>query len=72
MICGFVGLGQMGGRMVKNLLRAGHELVIHDLLPEATVPFSDNATVAGSPCDLMCLLAKRSQGEHVTQLYNAA
>jgi len=27
---GFVGLGIMGGPMVSNLMRAGHELVLHN------------------------------------------
>ena len=28
---GFVGLGNMGGRMARNLLKAGHALTVHDL-----------------------------------------
>lgn len=28
---GFVGLGQMGSRMAKNLINAGHELIVYDL-----------------------------------------
>ena len=64
MICGFVGLGQMGGRMVKNLLQAGHEVIIHDVLPEAMALYSNEATVADSPRELMRLLAKRSEGEN--------
>ncbi|MFC4033126.1 NAD(P)-dependent oxidoreductase [Streptomyces polygonati] len=31
---GFVGLGDMGSRMVPHLLRAGHEAVVFDILPE--------------------------------------
>ena len=50
--------------MVKNLLRAGYDLVIHDALPQATSQYSDTATVAESPCNLMHHLAERSQGEH--------
>ena len=64
MICGFVGLGQMGGRMVKNLLRAGHEVIIHDVIPEAMAPYSKEATVVDSPRELMRLLAMRSEGEN--------
>ena len=30
---GFVGLGNMGGPMARNLLRAGVRLVVHDLDP---------------------------------------
>jgi len=32
---GFVGLGEMGGRMVRRLLAAGHELVVYDRDPAA-------------------------------------
>ena len=28
---GFIGLGMMGKGMAANLLKAGHELVVHDL-----------------------------------------
>ncbi len=28
---GFVGLGNMGGPMARNLIRAGHQLVVHDI-----------------------------------------
>jgi 3-hydroxyisobutyrate dehydrogenase len=32
----FIGLGAMGSRMAANLLRAGHEVTVCDLIPEAT------------------------------------
>ena len=32
---GFVGLGTMGGNAARNVLRAGFELVVHDLRPDA-------------------------------------
>jgi len=32
---GFVGLGTMGGAVAQNLLRAGFDLVVHDIRPEA-------------------------------------
>ena len=32
---GFIGVGQMGGRMAKNLLKAGYELTVHDLNRDA-------------------------------------
>jgi len=31
---GMVGLGRMGGNMVRRLLRAGHQCVVHDLNPD--------------------------------------
>ena len=35
---GFIGLGNMGGPMARNLIRAGHELAVHDLRREAAEP----------------------------------
>ena len=32
---GFIGLGHMGGPMSANILAAGHDLVVHDVRPEA-------------------------------------
>ena len=32
---GFIGLGNMGGPMVRNLIRAGHSLKVFDLSEEA-------------------------------------
>ena len=31
----FIGLGAMGARMATNLLKAGHEVTVCDLAPEA-------------------------------------
>ena len=30
---GFIGLGIMGRPMVKNLLKAGHEVTVYDIMP---------------------------------------
>ena len=35
---GFIGLGIMGRHMASNLMKAGHELVVHDVRHEAAVP----------------------------------
>jgi 3-hydroxyisobutyrate dehydrogenase len=40
---GFIGLGQMGNRMVRNLANAGHEVTVFDLRPEAA------RALAGTP-----------------------
>jgi 3-hydroxyisobutyrate dehydrogenase-like beta-hydroxyacid dehydrogenase len=32
---GFIGLGRMGGAMATNLAKAGHDLAVYDVLPEA-------------------------------------
>ena len=47
---GFIGLGNMGGPMALNLMKAGHALVVNDLRPEAAKPHLDKgATWAASP-----------------------
>lgn len=44
MLYGFLGLGQMGGGLARNLLRAGKEVLLHDLSPEAV----ETALAAGT------------------------
>src|SRR5437667_7021903 len=38
---GFIGLGNMGGPMALNLIKAGHELVVFDVRREAAKPHLD-------------------------------
>ena len=35
---GFIGLGIMGNAMSRNLLKAGHSLVVYDIVPELAGP----------------------------------
>ncbi|HCG91017.1 MAG TPA: 3-hydroxyisobutyrate dehydrogenase [Dehalococcoidia bacterium] len=47
---GFIGLGTMGGHMAYNAISGGHELVIHDINPQAaTRHLEAGATWAASP-----------------------
>ena len=47
---GFVGLGHMGAPMSRNILAAGHDLVVHDLRREAADALvADGAAWAASP-----------------------
>jgi 2-hydroxy-3-oxopropionate reductase len=47
---GFIGLGIMGKPMAKNLVEAGHELVVYNRTREKAEELAgDGATVAGSP-----------------------
>ena len=47
---GFIGLGTMGRHMASNLMKAGNELVVHDLQREAAVPHCQaGATWADTP-----------------------
>jgi 3-hydroxyisobutyrate dehydrogenase-like beta-hydroxyacid dehydrogenase len=49
---GFIGLGNMGGPMALNLMKAGHTLVVHDVRAEAAKPHLDKgAKWAASPCE---------------------
>ncbi|HEV2092165.1 MAG TPA: 2-hydroxy-3-oxopropionate reductase [Rubrobacter sp.] len=47
---GFIGLGIMGRPMAKNLMEAGHDLVVHNRSPEKAEELAgEGATAAGSP-----------------------
>ena len=51
---GFVGLGTMGGAVAYNLLRAGFDLIVHDIRPQAAEkPLTLGATWAKSPADIL-------------------
>ena len=50
---GFIGLGNVGGKLAGSLLRNGHDLVVRDLDPALMADFaSRGASVAASPRDL--------------------
>jgi 3-hydroxyisobutyrate dehydrogenase len=47
---GFIGLGHMGAPMSRNVLAAGHDLVVHDVRPDAAAGLLEaGASWAGSP-----------------------
>ncbi|MEE4463618.1 NAD(P)-binding domain-containing protein, partial [Azotobacter chroococcum] len=47
---GFLGLGNMGAPMARNLLRAGHRLTVFDLSEAAVAGLVEaGATAAASP-----------------------
>jgi 6-phosphogluconate dehydrogenase len=53
-----IGLGRMGGNMVRRLLRGGHACVVHDRSPEAVAALvAEGATGAASPAELVAALA---------------
>ena len=43
---GFVGVGRMGDPMVRNLLKAGHEVSVYDLVPAAIASVTPNGAKA--------------------------
>jgi 3-hydroxyisobutyrate dehydrogenase len=59
---GFVGTGSMGAPVALNLLRAGHELTVHDIRPEATAELlaagavrADDAGAAAADAEVVLL-----------------
>jgi 6-phosphogluconate dehydrogenase len=56
---GMIGLGRMGANMVRRLMKAGHECVVHDLSPAAVQGLAkEGATGAGSMDDFVARLKK--------------
>ena len=58
---GFIGTGNIGTPMAASILRAGHELVVHDIHRDKTAPLLDQGAVWGdSPaevaaqCEITC------------------
>ncbi|XP_033105742.1 3-hydroxyisobutyrate dehydrogenase, mitochondrial-like [Anneissia japonica] len=51
---GFIGLGNMGGFMAKNLLKHGYPLVAFDVYPESLIEIQElGASVANSPAEVV-------------------
>ena len=48
---GMIGLGRMGGNMVRRLLRGGHECVVYDLNPAAVADLAKEGAVASASLD---------------------
>lgn len=70
----FIGLGNMGGPMAQNLLKAGHHLTVYDLSPTAIKSLADaGATVAQSAADAVCdaeiVISMLPASRHVEALY---
>ncbi len=49
---GFIGVGNMGGPMAQNLVKAGRQLVVYDVRPDALAPFGNKIQVATSPAEV--------------------
>ena len=51
---GFIGLGNMGGPMVKNLIKNGHKLIINDIVKSLTEPLvALGAEAKNSPAEVV-------------------
>src|SRR5579864_8140337 len=56
---GMVGLGRMGGNMVRRLMRSGHQCVVTDLSPQTVAEYAkEGATGASSLGDFVAKLQK--------------
>lgn len=49
---GFIGVGNMGGPMALNLVKAGRRLVVHDTRPDSLKPFGNQVQIASSPAEV--------------------
>jgi 2-hydroxy-3-oxopropionate reductase len=49
---GFIGVGNMGGPMALNLVKAGRQLVVHDVRSDALKPFGNKIQTAASPAEV--------------------
>jgi 3-hydroxyisobutyrate dehydrogenase len=70
----FIGLGNMGGPMALNLLKAGHSLRVFDLVPQSVVRLVQAGAIAGrSPADTVrdadIVVTMLPASAHVSALY---
>ncbi len=71
---GFIGLGNMGGPMAKNLVKAGHAVTVFDLVPEACADLeAAGAAIAASATDAAAgaeyVITMLPAGKHVRATY---
>lgn len=71
---GFIGLGNMGGPMAKNLVAAGHAVTVFDLVPDACEDLQrTGANVASSTSDAATgadyVVSMLPAGKHVAGIY---
>ncbi len=71
---GFIGLGNMGGPMVQNLIKAGHDLVVFDLSADAIKKATDaGAASTTSAADVArgaeVVVTMLPAGTHVSSVY---
>ncbi len=70
----FIGLGNMGGPMAGNLLQAGHEVTVFDLVPDAVAALTDagaksadSAVAAAAGAEIVITMLPA--GHHVRSVY---
>lgn len=70
----FVGLGNMGGPMAMNLVKAGHELTVFDLSESAVATLVEagargTASLAEAVSEAECVISMLPAGAHVEAVY---
>ncbi|MGP4843492.1 3-hydroxyisobutyrate dehydrogenase [Marinobacter sp. 1Y8] len=70
----FIGLGNMGGPMVLNLIKSGHDVTVFDLSDDAIKVATDaGASAAGSAAEAVegaeCVITMLPAGKHVEAVY---
>jgi 3-hydroxyisobutyrate dehydrogenase len=68
---GFVGLGHMGKPMVQNLLKAGYQVKVYDILPDAVTSLVESGAIAANSLedlakDAEVLITMLQTGEQVS------
>lgn len=71
---GFIGLGNMGGPMAKNLLKAGHQVSVFDLVPAACDALAKEGALKASTArdaitDADYIISMLPAGKHVAETY---
>lgn len=71
---GFIGLGNMGGPMAINLVKAGHEVRVFDLSPDAIATLVEAGATAVNSVEEVCenadfVVSMLPAGKHVKAIY---
>ncbi|WP_404394972.1 3-hydroxyisobutyrate dehydrogenase [Pseudoalteromonas phenolica] len=71
---GFIGLGNMGGPMAINLVKAGHEVRVFDLSPDAIASLVEAGATAVNAVEEVCknadfVVSMLPAGKHVKAIY---
>ncbi|KAL6727541.1 hypothetical protein Aduo_009410 [Ancylostoma duodenale] len=71
---GFIGLGNMGAHMARNLMKNGHQLVVYDINTTVVAAFkADGAQVAGCPAEVAAaakdIITMLPSSPHVRKAY---
>ena len=74
---GFIGLGNMGGPMASNLLKAQHEVAVYDIVPSLVESISKQGGIAcKSAAEVLCgvdlVISMLPASQHVESLYLGA